>query len=106
MRVRAALILLSLSLLRADTNQAEYAQHMQKGIEAQQRRQWPVAQEEFSKAVASDPKRAEPHARAGMVYREAGQPRGAAAEFESALRLEPALQTVGLLLAFTYQELG
>jgi tetratricopeptide (TPR) repeat protein len=82
------------------------AAHLQKGADAQGRRDLQTAVEEFRQALALDPSRAESQARLGMVYQDLGKLPQAASAFEQALKLNPGISGVGLLLAFTYQGMG
>lgn len=106
MPLRLSSLLLSAALLYAQSRDAEVAQHLQKGIQAGERRDTKLALAEFRQAVALDPSRAESHARLGMTYQESGMLPEAAASFAQALKLSPNLPGVGLLLGFTYQAMG
>jgi tetratricopeptide (TPR) repeat protein len=106
MPARAWVLLFSTVLLCGQSRDAEVAAHLQKGADAQGRRDLQAAVEEFRKAVALDPLHAEAQARLGMVYQDLGKLPQAAGAFEQALKLNPGFPGVGLLLAFTYQGLG
>src|SRR5690348_9944906 len=106
MPARVCVLLFSTALLCGQSKDAEVAVHLQKGADAQGRRDLQAAVEEFRKAIALDPSRAEAQARLGMVYQDLGKLPEAASAFEQALKLNPEIPGVGLLLAFTYQGMG
>ena len=103
---RALVLLLSVSLLFAQSRDAEIATHLERGAQAQQRRDLKTALTEFRAAATLDPSRAEIQARLGMVYQDQGNLPEAALSFERALKLSPGLPGVGLLLGLTYQSMG
>jgi tetratricopeptide (TPR) repeat protein len=106
MSARALVLLFSAVFLFAQSRDAEVAAHLQKGADAQGRRDLQAAVEEFRKALTLDPSRAETQARLGMVYKDLGKLPQAASAFEQALKLNPGIPGIGLLLAFTYQGMG
>ena len=86
MSVRACALLFSTALLCGQSKDADVAAHLQKGADAQGRRDLQAAVEEFRKALALDPSRAEAQARLGMVYQDLGKLPQAASAFEQALK--------------------
>ncbi len=103
---RLCLLLIPAVLLHAQSGKVEAQKHLENGVAAHARNDLETALEEFRQAAALDPDRAEIQARLGMAYRDRGMLSQSAAALERALKLDPNLPGVGLLLAFDYQELG
>ncbi len=61
---------------------------------------------ELQKAIRSNPSDAEAHARLGMAYRKLGMLPESTESLERAMRLDPKLPRVDVLLAFAYMDAG
>jgi len=99
-------IVLGAFALSAQTKEAAVGSHLQRAEQARQRGDLEAAVSEFKKAAELDPTHAEAQAHLGMLYNRMGKLAESTESFERALRLQPNLPRVNVLLAFNYQAAG
>jgi len=92
--------------LRGQTRDAEIRAHREQAEKAQQQGDFQAAASGFQKLIELNPSDAEAHARLGMVFRRLGKGSEATESLERALRLDPKLPRLKVLLAFNYIDSG
>lgn len=93
-------------LLWSQPQDVKLRSHLERAARAKQNGDLKIAAEEYRKALELDTGDAETHARLGMVYQDLGMLPEAIDSLEHALRLNPHLPRVDVLLAFNYIGVG
>ena len=98
--------LLTAALLWGQSREAEIRAHFERAEKAQQQGDLQAAARELQKAIQLNPSEAEAHARLGMIYNRLGKLPESTESYELALRLDPKLPRLNVLLAFNYMAAG
>ncbi|MBI3646250.1 MAG: tetratricopeptide repeat protein [Acidobacteriales bacterium] len=99
-------IALSAAALWGQSKEAEIRAHLEQAEKASQQGDFHTAASEYRKVVELDPTSAETHARLGMIYNRLGKLPESTESYERALRLDPKLPRVNVLLALNYIAAG
>ena len=67
--------------------ETEASDHYRNGLAFSQKKNWPEAEKEFSKAISLEPRHALAHANLGVALSQAGKHKEALLAFEEALKL-------------------
>lgn len=103
--VAGVLVLLAAALAAAQSTPEQISVHLERA-ETAQKQGLQTAVREFRKVIELQPSDAQSHGRLGMVYRRLGMLPEAIGSLETALRLDPNLPRLKILLGFSYQEAG
>ena len=107
LRVHTASILFGATILLWSRPQdVEVRSHLERAARAKRNGDLKTAAGEYGKALELDPNQAETYALLGMVYQDLGMLPEAMDSLEHALRLNPRLPRVNVLLAFNYIGVG
>src|SRR5215831_4495034 len=93
---------LAAAALYAQNQEAEIRARLERAETAKSQGDFQTASAEYRKIIEIDPRNAEVHARLGMTYSRLGKLVESTQAFERALRLDPNLPRVNVLLAFNY----
>ena len=90
----------------SDQKAPQIREHLRRAAEAVGRQDWQVAAREYEEALRLDSGDAETHARLGVAYQNLGNLHKGVKSLEQALKLNPQLPRVPILLSLNYITLG